>query len=151
MLTIDILFEDISPDKVLEDLTNKALLESSTYVKLTHNPEVSVVFTNDAFIQELNKQYRHQDKPTNVLSFPLPGDPFKNEALGDIIISIKTIQKEAEQQGKTFEDHLQHMLVHGFLHLLGYDHEEAHEAEAMENLEVEILKDLGISNPYKEV
>lgn len=148
MLIIDILFEHTNENKDLEILTNKALTTAAQHMKIKNNPEISIVFTNDAFIQTLNNQYRHQDKPTNVLSFPLPGDPFRNQTLGDIIISIETIHREAIEQHKALENHLQHMLIHGFLHLLNYDHIKPKEAEVMENLEVEILQFLGITTPY---
>jgi len=150
MLTVDILFEGIGVQEDLEVLTLKTLEEAAKYVHIPHDPEVSVVFTNDAFIQDLNHQYRHQNKPTNVLSFPLPGDPLKNPALGDIIISLETIGREALDQKKSFFDHVHHMLVHGFLHLLGHDHMEVQEAEIMEGLEIAILQKIGIKNPYLE-
>lgn len=107
--------------------------------------EIAVVLADDAFVQNLNKQYRGKDKPTNVLSFPASlGDG----ELGDIILAFETIEREAAEQQKTFRNHATHLLVHGFLHLLGYDHIEEKEAEIMEKLEIKILKKLGISNPY---
>jgi len=108
--------------------------------------EVSVVLTNDTEIQKLNKAYRHQDKPTNVLSFPadIEGE------LGDIILAYETIEKEAKDAHITVHDHLTHLIIHGFLHLLGYDHETQEEAERMEALEIQILADLNVANPYEE-
>lgn len=106
--------------------------------------EVSVVLTDDAHIQILNQQYRNQDKPTNVLSFPQD----EGGLLGDIILAYETIAREAVEQNKVFDDHLKHMLVHGCLHLLGFDHETDDEAEEMEALEVLILDGLGVKNPY---
>lgn len=107
--------------------------------------EVSVVLTNDQRIRQLNAKYRKKDKPTNVLSFPQDHEIL----LGDIILSYETIQREAEEQQKSFLHHLQHLCVHGFLHLLGHDHEEDEEAEEMEACEIKICKALNIGNPYQ--
>tara|TARA_R110002072_G_scaffold100491_2_gene221361 strand:+ start:1746 stop:2258 length:513 start_codon:yes stop_codon:yes gene_type:complete len=116
--------------------------------------EVSIVLSDDDFIQRLNKQYRDKDKATNVLSFPqteiddINADtPFL--MLGDIIISSDTIASEATEQNKDIKSHFTHMLVHGCLHLLHYDHIIESEAEEMEQLEIKILKTLGIKNPYE--
>ncbi len=100
-------------------------------------------------IQNLNKTYRHQDKSTNVLSFPsdLPIE-IDEEILGDVVICLEVVKQEAQDQQKTFLDHLTHMAVHGTLHLLGYDHIEDDQAKTMESLEVEILDRLQIKNPY---
>jgi apolipoprotein N-acyltransferase len=110
-----------------------------------HNDsEVSVILTNDSKIRMLNKKYRGLDKPTNVLSFET-GDP---ELLGDIFISFDTVMKQATEEGKTFQDHAAHMVVHGVLHLMGYDHIDDKDAEKMERIEVEILAKLKIDDPY---
>ena len=100
-------------------------------------------------IQNLNKTYRHQDKPTNVLSFPsdLPIE-IDEEILGDVVICLEVVKQEAQDQQKIFLDHLTHMAIHGTLHLLGYDHIEDDQAKTMESLEVEILDRLQIKNPY---
>ena len=108
------------------------------------NSEVSVILTNDKEIQEINRQYRNIDKPTNVLSFELGDDIL----LGDIYISVDTVQKEANAENITVAEHTAHMLVHGVLHLLGYDHIKDDEAEIMEEKQTKILKKLGIKNPY---
>lgn len=112
--------------------------------------EVACVFVNDASIRDLNAQYRGKDAPTNVLSFAteddlLPGMP---AVLGDVVMSLETILREAEEQGKTSRDHLTHMMVHGLLHLLGFDHETDEEAEEMEAREIALLAEMGIENPY---
>lgn len=107
--------------------------------------EVSIVFSNDEEVQNLNKTYRHKDSPTNVLSFPSE----LIEELGDIILSYETVMKESEEEHIAFLDHTLHLIIHGFLHLLGYDHEKEDEAEIMENTEIEILKALNIKNPYE--
>lgn len=114
--------------------------------------EVACVFVNDATIRDLNAQYRGKDKPTNVLSFAsedelLPGMP---AVLGDVILSLETICREALEQGKPLRAHTTHMMVHGLLHLLGFDHENDEEAEEMEALEITLLSDLGLPNPYHE-
>jgi probable rRNA maturation factor len=100
-------------------------------------------------IQQLNKDYRHKDKTTNVLSFPsdLPIE-IDESILGDVVICIDVVIKEAQAQNKRFEDHLTHMAIHGALHLLGYDHIEEEDAVKMESLEVKILEKLKIDNPY---
>lgn len=114
-------------------------------------PEVSLVFTNDAEIRGINAEWRGQDKPTNVLSFPafplVPGK-MPGPMLGDIIFAEETLTREAGELGKSFDDHLTHLMVHGFLHLFGYDHLEEDEAEKMEGLETRILAELGLSDPY---
>lgn len=116
--------------------------------------ELSIVLTGDAAIRKLNAAYRRKDKPTNVLSFPGsgPGD-LRGSAgviLGDVVIAYGTVAKEARQGRKSLKDHLSHMVVHGVLHLLGYDHETASDAKTMERLETKILSQLGIADPYHE-
>ena len=114
-------------------------------------PELSLVFTDDASIREINAEWRNIDKPTNVLSFPaFPVEPGKmpGPMLGDIILAQETIARESADLGKSFDEHLTHLLVHGFLHLFGYDHIHAGDAERMEGLETRILADLGLSDPY---
>ncbi|MBP2559804.1 putative rRNA maturation factor [Neorhizobium galegae] len=114
-------------------------------------PELSLVFTDDAAIKEINAEWRGKDKPTNVLSFPaFPLEPGKmpGPMLGDIVIARETVEREAVDLDKSFEDHLTHLLVHGFLHLFGYDHMQTDEAERMEALETRILATLGLSDPY---
>ena len=108
--------------------------------------EISVVLADDDFVRNLNKQYRHKDKPTNVLSF-------ENEGLlaGDIVVAYQTTLREAREQGISFRAHLAHLLTHGTLHLQGYDHLTDKQAEKMEKLEIKLLKKLGYNNPYKEI
>jgi probable rRNA maturation factor len=118
--------------------------------------ELAVMLTDDPGIQTLNNNWRGMDKPTNVLSFPAlqpegarkPGDAPR--MLGDIAIAYDTMRREAANEGKPFDHHLSHLAVHGFLHLIGYDHETDDEAEAMEALEQDILAQLGIPDPYAE-
>ena len=118
--------------------------------------EIAVMLTDDAGIRTLNSNWRGIDKPTNVLSFPAlqPTGPAGPEdaprMLGDIAIAYQTTRKEADDEQKPFEHHLSHLAVHGYLHLIGYDHENDDAAEAMETLEAEILAQLGIPNPYAD-
>ncbi len=140
----------------IETLTRDAIskvLKQSEYAD--KSLEVSIVLANDGFVQELNKTYRYKDKPTNVLSFPQTEAGGINEQLiplvnlGDIIIAYETILKESEEQRKTIAGHYTHMLVHGGLHLLHYDHQTDDEAQVMEALEIEILNMMDIKNPYE--
>ena len=111
--------------------------------------ELSLVFSNDAGQQALNAHWRGKDASTNVLSFPQiePFEPLEG-LIGDIILARETVVKEALEQGKSFNDHFSHLVVHGFLHILGYDHLNDDEALEMEGLETQILSGLGISDPY---
>jgi probable rRNA maturation factor len=112
--------------------------------------EVSILFTDDAEMRGLNHRYRGKDRATNVLSLPAapPVVGRLGPPLGDIVLAIETVRKEAADQDLAFGAHLTHLIVHGFLHLLGYDHEEEAEALVMEGLETAILNDLGIADPY---
>ena len=105
---------------------------------------VAVVLANDKRLHELNLQFRGKDKPTNVLSFPEPDEPF-----GGLAMAFETIRRESREQGKSLVNHSKHMILHGFLHLLGHDHQKPREARLMEQLEIAILSDLGIPNPYE--
>jgi probable rRNA maturation factor len=109
----------------------------------------TVIVDNDECLRQLNKRWRGLDKPTNVLSFPAPDlMPGLVSHIGDIAISFETAAREAAAEGKSFADHIAHLSVHGFLHLLGYDHESDDDAEEMEGLERVILARIGISDPY---
>src|ERR1700694_1264282 len=118
--------------------------------------ELAVMLTDDAGIRRLNNNWRGIDKPTNVLSFPAlqpsgPGGPDDApRMLGDIAIAYETTRRQADDEQKPFDHHLSHLAVHGFLHLIGYDHEKDDDAEAMEALEQEILAQLGIPDPYAD-
>lgn len=106
---------------------------------------ICVLFADDEKLKTLNKTWRNIDKPTNVLSFPHENE----QILGDIAISLETLQKEAIEQSKNLQDHFTHLLIHGILHLLGYDHIEEKDAKEMESLEIELLGALNIANPYE--
>ena len=142
-------------DALTEETVSLALEEAGLSQRFKNVPvEVSIVFANDAVVQDLNKRYRGQDKPTNVLSFSQLEGPQTLHAsplatLGDIALAYETIMREAAEQKKSIEDHTRHLLVHGALHLLGFDHENDNEAEEMEALEAQILSHFGIKNPYE--
>jgi len=120
---------------------------------------VDITLTDDDEQRGLNRTWRGKDAPTNVLAFPLmslggdltrPGPPGAPLLLGDIVLAFETVRREAAEQDKTLADHLRHLVVHGVLHLLGYDHENAAEAAIMEAREIAILSELGVSNPYRD-
>jgi probable rRNA maturation factor len=111
------------------------------------NGEVAVLLTNDAAIRKLNKKWRKIDKPTNVLSFPAT-EATQDMLLGDIVIAYETLKRESRDEDKKFVHHLSHLAVHGFLHLMGYDHQNDSEAEAMEELERVIMTRLRMPDPY---
>ncbi len=113
-----------------------------------------LVLGDDALLRELNARYRKIDKPTNVLSFPAPivasgiADAVGVRALGDVVLALETVQREAALQTIAPVDHIQHLVVHGLLHLMGYDHETEANANLMESLEVELLAQIGLASPY---
>ena len=113
--------------------------------------EMTIRVVDTAESAELNQQYRHREGPTNVLSFPfeVPAEVELN-LLGDLVICAEVVQQQAKEQGKTELAHWAHMVVHGCLHLLGYDHIEAEDANIMETMERKILQQLGYSDPYQE-
>ncbi|SSC65581.1 rRNA maturation RNase YbeY [Ciceribacter selenitireducens] len=142
----------------LESLAGKVLEAAAEYLRSEEKQpfpampiEVSLVFSNDEQVRAVNAEWRGQDKPTNVLSFPafplVPGGK-PGPMLGDIILARETVEREAVDLEKSFADHLTHLMVHGFLHLFGYDHMDREEAERMESLETRILASLGLSDPY---
>ena len=122
----------------------------------TGEAELAIMLTDDAGIRTLNSNWRGIDKPTNVLSFPAlqpsggAGPEDAPRMLGDIAIAYETTRREADDEQRPFDHHLSHLAVHGFLHLIGYDHEKDDEAEVMEALETEILAQLGIPDPYAD-
>ena len=133
-----------APESLAETAIGETLRQSGAEIPL--NPEVSVLLCDDAFMTDLNTQWRGIAKPTNVLSFP--AHDATAPMLGDIVVAFETSEREARAEGKSLHDHVAHLFVHGCLHLLGYDHLVDTEADAMENLERSILAALGIADPY---
>ena len=114
-----------------------------------HEAELSIRLVNEAESQTLNRDYRGKDKPTNVLSFPADLPPeLELPLLGDLVVCRQVVEREAKEQNKALQDHWAHMIIHGTLHLLGFDHIDDDDAEVMETLEVALLGQLGIDNPY---
>jgi probable rRNA maturation factor len=132
----------------MEGLSEKALLAASA--ETGAGGEVSVLFTNDAEMRMLNRRWRNIDKATDVLSFPTDGPEIPNgpRPLGDIAIGYETAFHDSETMKRPLEAHVSHLLIHGFLHLLGYDHINPEDAAVMEPLEAKILAGLGWSDPY---
>ncbi len=136
----------------LEALVERALEQAvrQSGQAVVDGAEVSVFLCDDRAIQDLNRDWRGQDKPTNVLSFPTPGPLGQRRMLGDIAVAWETTRREAADEGKAIGDHLTHLLVHGLLHLVGFDHEDDAQALAMEQLETTILARLGVADPYRD-
>lgn len=143
----------------LKTLTARAINAAWSEIKKSQSPNifVSISFTNDKTIKKINAQTRGKNKPTNILSFqnfaslkdlPKQSTSAPPVPVGDLVLAYETIFAEAMAEGKRPKDHLTHLLIHGFLHLFGYDHMNESDAKKMETLEIKILKSLGISNPY---
>ena len=115
----------------------------------TQGLEIALLLTDAAAIQQLNRDYRQQDKPTNVLSFPM-GSAIEDDCLllGDLVMCPAVVEAEALAQGKQVTDHFMHLVIHGVLHLLGYDHIDAADAAIMEAMEIDLLARLNVGNPY---
>ncbi|WP_315735580.1 MULTISPECIES: rRNA maturation RNase YbeY [unclassified Bradyrhizobium] len=140
-----------------EEVIHRAIVAAAETVDAdVGDAEIAVMLTDDDGIRTLNSNWRGIDKPTNVLSFPAlqptgpRGEDDAPRMLGDIAIAYETMRREADEEQKPFAHHLSHLTVHGFLHLVGYDHETDDEAEEMEALEREILAHLGIPDPYAD-
>jgi probable rRNA maturation factor len=155
--TIAVILHDAAWQDDCADLEARARAAVATtlrHLNIDHPLEVSLLLTDDAEQRVLNRQWRGKDKPTNVLSFPNMDDdtwqaaPGRPQLLGDVVLARETVTREAAEQGKPFAHHALHLVVHGTLHLLGYDHEGAAEAAEMEGLERAILARLGIADPY---
>lgn len=141
-LTIDADDWQSLPD--VQRLVEQALAAGNSVAEASG--EVSLLLTSDAEMQRLNRQFRDKDKPTDVLSFP--ADPMDKPFLGDIAIGYETSAADAKTSGKSLPNHLTHLLIHGYLHLLGFDHMTETDAEEMEALERRALASLGIADPY---
>jgi probable rRNA maturation factor len=165
-LAVDVLIEALAwrtlPEA--EDIVRRAIACAATSGVEIRRPDarprkrrgggwgLCILLSDDEKIARLNGQWRGQEKPTNVLSFPAPAlygaGPNETTPLGDIAIAYETLAREAEENGAEVSDHLSHLVVHGFLHLLGYDHHMDDEAERMERLERDILARMGVDDPY---
>lgn len=137
----------------LEGIATQAVIAALAGAAVELPAEVGVRLTDDAEIRSLNREWRDRDAATNVLSFPLDDDHAAGDGavmLGDVVLAYETVAAEAARDGKSLSDHLTHLVVHGLLHLVGFDHEDADEAEAMETLERRILADLDVPDPYAD-
>ena len=150
-VTIEVVIESDRWDaEPLAARTIRAAIDTAAREISAPSGEIAVMLVDDEAMRGLNRQWRGQDKPTNVLSFPaapIPGTPGASH-LGDIAVAFETTAREAAAEEKTLAQHLAHLAVHGYLHLLGYDHENVKDAEAMERTETAILARLGIPDPY---
>jgi len=153
-LDLDLAAGDWPADTDWEDLSRTALAAAAGRAGLALKPGavVSILLTDDAAVRAINRQWRAKDAPTNVLSFQSvsPDRLAEAPALGDIVLACETVAREAGEAGVSIEAHASHLIVHGFLHLLGFDHVEERQAERMEALETAILADLGIADPYAD-
>ena len=144
---IDVEIEEEAWVKALPDAQSLSLAAAERALQMTQSDGALVVLlTGDAAVKELNARFRNKDKPTNVLSFPAPENPEGH--IGDVALAFGVCPREADEQGKTLAAHLQHLVAHGVLHLVGYDHENEPEAEEMEALERRVLESLGVADPY---
>ena len=125
-------------------LSARAIAAAAQQLDAPREGELSLVLSDDAQIRALNRDYRNKDKATNVLSFPQMG-----RLLGDIVLARETVEREASEKNISFEAHLTHLIIHGWLHLQGIDHETDASAEDMEAIEIAALAKLGIDNPYQ--
>ena len=140
--------EGIDIEKPLDNKLNKIV---STILGQEKMPDcvINLRLLNDKEMRKLNMQFRQKDKTTNVLSFPNDDiSVTQTKNIGDIAISVEYVKAEAKKEGKTFDDHIVHMLAHGVYHILGYDHENNENAMIMENKEIQTLKKINIRNPY---
>lgn len=140
---IDIEIEEPAWSEALPDAGHLALLSAEA---ATAEGGLTILLTDDATVADLNQRFRDKTGPTNVLSFPAPANP--EHHLGDIALAFGVCAREAAEQGKSLAHHLQHLVAHGVLHLVGYDHQTETEAEEMEALERQILAGLDVPDPY---
>ncbi len=148
---MDFVIEDDNWPEEIMPIAQKAIeiAIEEVDVELSGPSEIAILLTNDKRQQELNNNWRKKNKSTNVLSFPQVTKFSKlNGLIGDISFAFETIKKEAEQLNINFSDHFIHLLIHGFLHLLSYNHENEKQAKIMEMTEIKILEKMGIANPY---
>ncbi len=148
-------FNFISRDNIAVSTKLKSEIKNICFASLKHIAEdnknigsnsLTIVFTDDLEVKDLNNRFRGKNKPTNVLAFP--SEDNKRDYLGDIIVSIETLKREAESANIEFKNHMLHLCLHGFLHLLGFDHKTDEQANIMENIEILTLAEFKITNPY---
>ena len=167
-LEIELILEDQRWLEICSDFTflkKTALLALGQQTAQTAYPDIValksphrlavLVLSNDEAVEHLNKSYRGKDKPTNILSFPvtddlIPGEEAEPVHIGDAILAYEYVRNEAENEKKEIKSHISHLVIHGVLHLLGYDHVECEEAETMETLEISLMNQLGLEDPYSE-
>jgi probable rRNA maturation factor len=138
--------------KKAKSVLRRAVTRAAAATRSTLPTEIAIVLSNDSAIRVLNRDWRGIDAATNVLSFPVANiEQRTNRHLGDVILAFETIAREARSEGKPFDHHLAHLGVHGFLHLIGYDHEHEDEAAEMEETERDILHQLDIPDPYRDL
>lgn len=140
---------EVPDEQLLQQWAASALLTEK-------DTQVSLMIVDEVQSQKLNKEYRGKDKPTNILSFPMdmPAElsaEVEMNMLGDLVVCAAVVQREAQQQEKSLSAHWAHMLVHGMLHLQGYDHIDSSDADEMESIEIKMLNQLGFENPYQQV
>jgi len=146
-MDIAVQFEDWHKEiSDFDALARAAILQILETLRSPTLGELSLAFVSDSDIRKLNRDYRHKDSPTNVLSFPDEGPA---PLLGDIVLALETIRREAAEKAISIEAHVSHLIIHGFLHLQGYDHETEATAADMEALEITALTALNIDNPYE--
>ena len=141
---LDLTVQLVCTDELRKQIPDRALLRKWAKAVYGDAATITMRFVDDEESQHLNDTYRGKNKPTNVLSFPYEDDPL----MGDIVFCPSVIVREAQAQGKTVTAHMAHLVVHGVLHLMGYDHLNDRDAKEMESLETEILADLGFADPY---
>lgn len=148
---IDVLVESEQWKEIgkVKSILRRAVQEAAAALP-TRGGELAIVLTDDSSIRLLNRQWRGVDKATNVLSFPAKGPCGQSPVFGDIVLAYETVAREARNECKPFAHHLAHLTVHGFLHLLGYDHQRDDDAETMEDTERKILRRLAIPDPYRQ-
>lgn len=162
VLAIDVLVDSAGWKDAAETVVRRAVARAAARTRSTSGAELAIVLTDDSAIRQLNRDWRGVDAPTNVLSFPATASggvarsgqrasrgPRFNNHLGDIVLAFETITREAESEHKPFAHHLAHLAVHGFLHLIGFDHERDSDALVMERTECDILRGLKIPDPYR--
>lgn len=147
----------IATDEALESYPSLELMTKWATVALktggrNKDSEITIRMVNSEEIHQLNSTYRHVDRPTNILSFPFELSEGVEDLplLGDLVVCKEVLERECKEQNKTLEEHFAHLIVHGCLHLIGYDHIEEEDAKEMEPLEIKAMEELGYDNPYKD-